>query len=381
MPTAASHHPADLVKRQIEAILAAWGMQADKVRTTAEVMIETDLMGVDSHGVSMLLMYDVMQRAGQINLDATPRIVRENAATALVDGDAGLGHPASVMAMELAIAKAKASGTGVVSVRNSHHFGAAGYYAELAAAQGLIAMVSSTTRLCTLVPTFGAEPILGTNPFAFSAPAGQRPPVTLDIATSVVAANKVKVYALNGKDIPAGWVVDGNGRTMTSSADAYRMLFDMPDGGLTPIGGDGMTLGGHKGYGLAVFAQILAGTLGGGSFSPIRNLTQKPGEPDNIGHFFMVIDPTVFRPFDEFAADMDGLVDRLHATRRAEPEQPVLLPGEPERQARAERLARGIPIAPALAEALRQIASAAGAPFLLDDAIAGTPAPLLANPS
>ncbi|MDQ4135141.1 MAG: Ldh family oxidoreductase [Pseudomonadota bacterium] len=357
--------PASLVREQIEAVLRGWGMTERNVATSAEVMIETDLMGVDSHGISMLMLYDVMNQAGQINVAAEPRIVRESATTALIDGAAGLGHPAAVLGMKLAIEKALRSDIGAVSVFNSHHYGAAGYYAQMAAERGLIAMVTSSTRLVTLVPTLGAQAVLGTNPFAFAAPAGRQPPVILDIATSVVAANKVKVYALQGKDIPQGWVVDGSGAPVTDSAEAYRLLFERFEGGLAPIGGDGTTLGGHKGYGLAVFAQIFSSTLGGGSFSPVRNRTQRSSDPDNIGHFFLALNPAAFRPLEDFYADMDELVETLHATKPADPARPVLMPGDPERLSRAERLAGGIPLPRSLLDRLQTIALSAGAPFLL----------------
>jgi LDH2 family malate/lactate/ureidoglycolate dehydrogenase len=357
--------PAETIRAQIVAILRAWGMEEGRARTTADVMVETDLMGVDSHGISMLMLYEEMQRAGQIAVNAEPRIVRESATTALIDGGAGLGHPVAVMAMQRAIDKALAHDVGAVSVFNSHHYGAAGYYAEMAARRGLLAMVTSSTRLVTLVPTFGAEPVLGTNPFAFAAPAGRHPPVILDIATSVVAANKVKVYALQGKDIPSGWVVDGAGKPVTDAAEAYRLLFEKHQGGLAPIGGDGKTLGGHKGYGLAVFAQILSSTLGGGSFSPIRNRTQAKSDPDNIGHFFLALNPAAFRPLEDFRADLDAVIDVLRATRPAEADEPVRVPGDPEREARLERLQRGIPVPDTLRARIKAIAEAAGAPFLL----------------
>ena len=366
--------PAALIRAQIEAVLRGWGMSEPNIALTADVMVETDLMGVDSHGISMLMLYDVMHRAGQINVAAEPRIVRESATTAVVDGGAGLGHPAAVMAMDLAIDKALRHDLGAVSVFNSQHFGAAGHYAQMAAQRGLVAMVTSSTRLVTLVPTLGAQAVLGTNPFAFAAPAGRQPPVVLDIATTVVAANKVKVYALQGKDVPAGWVVDGNGTPVTDSDEAYRLLFERFEGGLSPIGGNGKTLGGHKGYGLAIFAQILSSTLSGGSFSPIRNRTQEPSDPDNIGHFFLAVNPAAFRPFDDFCSDMDILVDTLHATKPADPEAPVLVPGDPERQARTERLANGIPLTRSLFQKLRVIAHSAGAAFLLEPDSALAPA-------
>ena len=150
--------------------------------------------------------------------------------------------------MRLALDKAAAHGLAVVSVFNSHHFGAAGIYAAMAAERGMIGLVASSARTVALVPTFGAEPVLGTNPLAFAAPAGRNPPVLFDIATSVVAANKVKVYALNGKDIPPGWVVDGDGAPVTDAIEALRYAMERPEGGLNPIGGT-REMGSHKGYG------------------------------------------------------------------------------------------------------------------------------------
>jgi LDH2 family malate/lactate/ureidoglycolate dehydrogenase len=237
----------------------------------------------------------------------------------------------------------------------------------MAARQGLLAIVSCSTRLVAVVPTFGTEPVLGTNPFAFAAPAGRHPPLILDIATSVVASNKVKAYALQGKPLPKGWVVDGAGQTVTDSAEAYRLIFEKLTGGLAPIGGDAMTLGGHKGYGLSIFAQIFGSTLAGGSFSPIRNRTQKPSEPDNIGHFFLALNPAAFRPIDEFKADVDTIIDTLKKVKPADETQPVLVPGDPERMSLEDRVANGIPMPDLLLQKLREIAAAWGAPFILEN--------------
>jgi LDH2 family malate/lactate/ureidoglycolate dehydrogenase len=352
--------PVVVARAQIEAMLRAWGMGEDDIRTTADIMIDTDLSGVDSHGISMLPFYDMVRKKGQLNLQARPRTVRDTATMALIDAGGGLGHPVSAFAMRLALDKAAASALAVVSVFNSHHFGAAGIYAAMAAERGMIGLVASSARTIALVPTFGAEPVLGTNPLAFAAPAGRNPPVLLDIATSVVAANKVKVYALNGRDIPAGWVVDGDGRAVTDCAEALRYAMERPEGGLNPIGGT-REMGSHKGYGLALLVQILGATLSGGSFSPVR----QPGEPDNIGHFFLALDPKAFRPPGEFEADLDTVVDTLRQSKPADPAQPVLVAGDPERVARAERLTSGIPMPDTLRRQIRDLAAAAGAPYLL----------------
>lgn len=358
--------PAETCRAQILAVLSSWGMDPEIVRTTAEVMVETDLAGVDSHGISMLMDYDESRRKGKLNLQAKPRILRESPVTALVDADAGLGHPASVFGMDLAIGKARAVGVGVVAVRNSHHFGAAGYYAAMAPRHGLIGMVTSATRTISVVPTRGAVPVLGTNPIAFAAPAKRNRAFRLDMATSTIAVNKVKVYDLNAKKLPPGWVLDGQGKAVTDAAEAWDVIKKQPTGGLTPVGGT-PEMASHKGYGLGMMVHILGGVLSGASFSPIRVKTQKPEDPDNLGHFFMALDPKAFREEGEFEADLDDAIDVMHATPPADPSQPVLVAGDPEAASREQRLREGIPIPATLAARLREVCERSGALFLLGD--------------
>ena len=356
------------VRVQIETLLRAWGMDEDLLATTARIMADTDLSGVDSHGISMLMDYDRSRRMGKLNLHARPRVLRRNAATALIDADAGLGHVAAHMGMELAMQCAQEIGVGVVAVRNSHHFGAAGYYARMASAAGLLGLCMSSTRSINTVPTRGRTPVMGTNPIAFSAPAGRNPAFCLDMATSSAASNKVKVYELRGKLLPEGWVVDEDAVPVTDASRAMHILFERPKdvgGGLTPLGGSA-EMSSHKGYGLAMMVHILAGTLSGSSFSPLRVRTQQPGDPDNLGHFFCAIDPAAFRGEGEFEADLDEVVDVLHASPPIDPNQPVLVPGDPENETRARRMREGIPIPATLAAKIRVLCEQAGVPFLLD---------------
>ena len=356
--------PAERVHAQITSILRAWGMAADRVEITASAMTETDLSGVDSHGVSMLMMYEEMMAAGRLNVEACPRLVSRTPVVARLDGDAGLGHPVAHMGIELATDLALECGVGVVTAENSHHFGAAGVYARRAAERGCIALVTSTSVTCSVVPTHGSEPVLGTNPIAFAAPAGHNLPFVLDFATSAAALNKVKVYDFYTRPIPPGWVIDGQGQPITDAGAAMALLRAATEGGLNPIGG-GMPLGGHKGYGLGVLAQILAGALAGGSFSPIRDRTLGPGDPYRIGHFFLAINPKAFRDEGSFEADVDAVIDTLHDTRPVDPDQPVLVAGDPEAAERERRLVTGIPIPEALATRIREIAGRADVPFLL----------------
>jgi LDH2 family malate/lactate/ureidoglycolate dehydrogenase len=356
--------PAGKIEAQLVSVFEAWGMSSEHAAVTAQMMVETDLRGVDSHGISMLPTYDKEFRAGRLNMRPKWKVVRDRPSMARIDADRSLGHPVSAHAMNLAVDKCRTTGVGVVAVFNSHHFGAADCYAKIAADRGVIGMVTSATRGVTLVPTFAAEPIMGTNPLAFAAPARRNAPFQLDMATTTVAAGKVKVYKLNHKPVPSGWVVDGDGRAVTDETEAFRHVFERPEGGITPLGGS-RELGGHKGYGLAVMVHILGGTLAGASFSPLRNRTQRDSDPHNIGHFFMAIDPGAFRDEGEFESDLDDVIDVLHGAKRADPAQPVLVAGDPERLTRAERLEQGVPIPDDLMTQLRGVAAAAKVPFVL----------------
>jgi LDH2 family malate/lactate/ureidoglycolate dehydrogenase len=360
-------YSAETIHRQISEVLRAWGMPPDVVRTAADVMTDTDLAGIDSHGISMLMLYEEALGLEQLNPTPTPRIVRESPVTALVDGDAGLGHVAAAFGMELAIGKAAASGVGVVCVRNSTHFGAAGFYAAMASRRGLLGMVTCTTRGNPVLPTRSAVPVLGTNPIAFAAPTRRNTPFLLDMSTSTVAQNKVKVFDLQGRPLPPGWVLDERGEPVTDSALAMDLVTVRLTGGITALGGTA-EMSSHKGYGLSVMVQILSATLAGGSFTPIRKRTQGRGDPDEIGHFLMALDPKAFRDEGEFERDLDDVIDVLHSASPTDAGEPVLVAGEPETFARAERAREGIPIPDALAAKIRAICERAGAPFLLGGA-------------
>lgn len=355
---------ADQLLTLTQNILLAWGMRADDARTTAELMVETDLRAIDSHGVSMLPMYEKMREQGTLNMAPSRTFVRDTPVLALIDADRGLGHPVAREAMLLACEKARHSGIGAVGVRNSHHFGATGLYAEMAAQHGMLGFVTSSTSVAGVIPTRGADPLLGTNPIAFAAPAAGRGPFVLDMSTSTVAVNKVKVYALNDRELPAGWVVDGQGRSVQDSALALALCHAQHDGGLTPLGGDSVT-GGHKGYGLSVMVQILASALTGGSFSPVRNRQASGPVPHNIGHFFLAINPGAFRDEGELEHDVAQVIDVLKGSRPVHADWPVQVAGDPERAARRERELSGIPMPETLLAQLRAIADNASVPYTL----------------
>ena len=356
--------PAEQVHEQILRVLATWGMAPDLAATTADLMTETDLLGIDSHGISMLPSYESKLRAGTLRIGARPCVVRDAASTALLDGMGGLGYPAAAQGMQLAVDKALEHGVGAVAVRNSHHFGAAGVYARMAVRRGVVGLVTSSATTLIMVPTHGAAPVLGTNPIAFAAPAAQNEPFVLDMATTTVAANKVKVYDFHGKTLPAGWAVDGQGRDVTDAAQAMQYIFDRPEGGLTPLGGTA-AMSSHKGYGLAVMAQILGGTLGGSAMAARHAAVRRAGDPDDIGHFFLALNPDAFRESGSFEEDVDDVIDTLRDTPAADPARPVLVAGDPEAAERERRQRDGIPIPAALAQRLRALCERGGVPYVL----------------
>ncbi|MCW5744764.1 MAG: Ldh family oxidoreductase, partial [Alphaproteobacteria bacterium] len=336
------HVPVERLRRQCLEILVGWGMSPEHAAITADILCETDLRGVESHGISMLPLYDGM-RAKKLNMRPDIRIVRDAPAMALIDADNALGHVPSKMAVDLAIAKARGMGVAVVNVRRSAHFGAAGCYTDMIARAGLIGMAMTSARGITMVPTFGTQPVFGTNPISVAAPAGRHPPFNLDMATTPVAMNKLRVYGLKGMALPEGWAYDADGKPERDAERAYKTRR------LAPLGGTRET-GGHKGYGLAMVVNILSATLSGTSFQPLRVQREGADTPDNIGHFFLAIDPAMFRDPGDFERDLDEMIDFLHGQTPADPSQPVLVPGDPEYAERATRLRDGVPIPDTVAQ-------------------------------
>jgi len=352
--------PADRVRQQSINILRAWGQSEAHATITADILTETDLRGIDSHGLSMLPVYQD-QLATKLNMKPDIKVVRETPVSALIDADGGLGHVPGYMGMSMAIEKAKAIGVGIVTVRRSAHFGAAGYYSDMAARAGLIGISTTSARGLAMVPTFGAEPVFGTNPISVAAPAKRNAPFNLDMATTTVAAGKLKLKWLNNKPLPLGWAVDEQGQPLT---DAKR-AFDLKN--ITPLGGT-RELGSHKGYGLAAVVNILSATLSGAAFQPLRLQREDPAGPDNVGHFFMAFDPKLFRDEGEFEHDMDEMLDYLRTVKPADPAQPVLVPGDPEYREKAERTRKGIPVPEKLDELVRDVCRKSGAAYVLRDA-------------
>ena len=344
-------------RRQLELILVAWGMAPPAAASTAEIMSWADLNGIDSHGISMVPVYDERRRSGKIDMRAEPLVTRETPVSALIDGRGGLGHANARRAMELAIDKAKTSGIGVVAVRNSAHFGACGFYAAMATDQGLVGMVTTSASGIQVAPTFGAQARLGTDPIAFGAPGRPGEPFLLDMATTTVAAGKIRNKANENLPAPLGWLITAEGKPSTDPREVSKGGF------MTPLGGtpDGSS---HKGYGLAAMVNILSSALSGATLVTDPMHTKKPGTQD-IGHFMLALDPGLFRDPAEFRADVAAFCDTLRATKPADPARPVMVAGDPERQKAALRRKDGIPVGTNLLDKVREIALASGAPWIM----------------
>jgi LDH2 family malate/lactate/ureidoglycolate dehydrogenase len=283
--------------------------------------------------------YAVRIASGKLNSRPQIRIERETANTVQIDGDNGPGQWVSTVAMEAAIRKAREQGVGMVSVRRSNHFGAAGHYVWQATKNGLIGLCTTNGPLI-LAPTGGITPTFGNNPLGVGIPAGRHFPILLDIAMSVAPRGKIGLAVAEGKPLPPGWILDRLGRPSTDLADLAAGL--------------GMPIGGHKGYGLALVLEVLAGVLSGAGFSADHSRDKLHGSsrgPD-YGHFFIAIDPERFMPASEFTARVDRMIEQTKSGEHAENVDEILIPGEMELRARAQSLKEGVRLRPSTYRAL-----------------------------
>jgi LDH2 family malate/lactate/ureidoglycolate dehydrogenase len=343
------------------AVFVRHGVPADDAALAARVLIAADLRGVDSHGVARLRTYHDMLTLGRINPRARLRVVRETPSTATVDGDNGLGLVVGPRANEIALDKAEACGSGWVSVRNTNHYGIAAWYSLRALERGMIGWsMTNSTKL--VAPLGGAERMLGTNPLAIAFPGLEEPPVVVDLATSAVAYGKVEIARRAGAKIPRGWAIDARGEP---TEDPRGMI---EGGALLPLGSTAET-GGHKGYCLAAMVDMLCCVLSGanwGPFAPPFALRQEiPARAvgKGIGHFFGALRIDGFIEPAEFKRQVDDWVRTFRAAKPQPGTPGVRIPGDPEREAEADRRAHGIPLVPAVIADLRALARETGAPF------------------
>ena len=329
----------------------------EDARITADVLVAADLRGIDSHGVARLRRYVEGLRDGVMVARPVTRVITETPTTALIDAGAGLGQPVSHAAMLRTIKTAKQYGSGFVTVRNSNHYGIAGYYAMMALDEDCIGM-SMTNADLLVVPTFGRNAMLGTNPIAVAAPAGEQRGFVLDMATSTVPRGKLEVYNRLDKAMPLSWATDERGVATDNAGRVLANLKSRAGGGLLPLGGEGELLSGHKGYGLAVLVDVFCAVLSGAAYADQvypRSADGKP-LPANLGHFFGAWRVEAFRPAAEFKAAMDDLQRRLKGSAKAEGQARIYIHGEKEYENTERNLKDGLALNPKVAADLRALA-------------------------
>jgi len=275
------------------------GVAQDDARITADVLVAADLRGIASHGVARLRRYVKGLRDGVMIPRPDIQTIVETPATAALDAGGGLGQPASHRAMSLAIDKAHNVGVGITTLKNSNHYGIAGYYAMMALEADMIGF-SMTNTAVLVVPTFGRDALLGTNPIAMAIPAGEELPYVLDMATSVVPRGKLEVYDRLEKDLPMGWATDESGIATQNPGQVLRNFMSHAGGGLLPLGGEGELYGGHKGYGLSLMVELLCGVLSGAAYMDLVYPKDDAGKPlpSDIWHIFAAILLDAFRPVE-----------------------------------------------------------------------------------
>ena len=335
-------------------IFLAMGCSAEHARLATDVLLLADLRGIDSHGVARLTGYVRLWEKQRINATPNITIVHETPTTATIDGDSGLGLIVAPFAMKLAIEKAEKYGSGWVSVRNSNHFGIAGYHGLMAVEKDMIGF-AMTNASPLVAPTFSNERLLGTNPMCYAFPAGKYPPVIVDMATSAAANGKLEIAQRLGKQVPEGWIQDKEGNYTT---DPHALK---TGGSLLPLGSD-REHGSHKGFGLSATVDILSAVLSGANYGPwvppFVAFLEPPSDPvgKGIGHFLGAMRVDGFRPVKEFKTDMDNWIRRFKSAATIDPNQNVIIPGEPELQAQTDRRANGIPLVDAVAKDLNGVA-------------------------
>ena len=325
----------------------------------SEVLITSDLRGIDSHGIQRCKMYYDRIKAGIYNPITEFEIVSDNMGTAVVDGHCGMGHVIAYKAMELAIKKAKTYGIGAVAVRNSTHFGIAGYYSLMAINEGMIGFTTTNTRPA-VPPTFGVEPMLGTNPLTYGAPTDEDFPFLIDAATSIIQRGKVEVYNRIQKPLPNGLIITNNGNSETDAGEVLHDLLDR-SAALLPLGGKGESTSGHKGYGYATFAEILSSALQDGIFLRDTAGVVEDGQKRlKVGHFFLAINVGNFIPLQKFKRTAGNIMRELRNSKLAPGKDKIYTAGEKEYSSEEERKETGIPINKSLQKDIKTMQVALG---------------------
>lgn len=324
----------------VERLYGAYGLNGQDAAIVADVLLAADLRGVDSHGVSRLHWYDEWIEKGLINLTPDMAVVNEAKTTALVDGDNGLGMIVGKYAMNIAIDKARAYGSGFAAVRRSNHYGIAGYYSMMALQENMIG-ISMTNMIPIVAPLYGKEKLLGTNPISFAIPADKEEPFILDMATTGVSGGKLEIATREERDIPLGLAIDKDGAPSTDPRSLWN------GGALLPLGGD-YEHGGHKGYGLATLVNALCGALSGSIYGINKEDSKLFGQPlsvtADVGHFFGAIRIDGFREKQDILDSMDQMLSHFKTSEPAPGHNKVYVAGEREYEAERTRSIQGIPL-------------------------------------
>jgi len=345
--------PVDTLIQFMVDVFTGMGVPEEDAKICADVLIASDLRGIESHGVGRLKMYYDKLKAGTQMPVTEFEIVREGPTTAVIDGHSGMGHVIAHRAMSMAIDKARQYGLGAVAVRNSNHFGIDGYYPLMAIKAGMIGM-SFTNARPSIAPTFSVQPMLGTNPIAFGAPTNEECPFLFDGATSITQRGKVEVLARAEKPVPEGWIIDQEANYAT---DPHAILDGLvaKKNALLPLGGVGEETAGYKGYDLATIVEILSASLQTGSF--LYGLTGldadgKPA-PNHLGHFFMAIDIEHFVPLEEFKATTSAILNDLRNATKAPGQDRIYTAGEKEFEMEKVVREQGVEVNPNLQKDLK----------------------------
>jgi LDH2 family malate/lactate/ureidoglycolate dehydrogenase len=340
--------PAPAIQAFMADALAACGLPEADAAIVAGAMLDADLSGSDAHGIFRLPGYVRTLKRGLINVRADIKVIERSPATALLDGDNGMGHLVMTRAAELAVEIAREAGIGWVGARRSNHAGAASTYAAIPLAHGMIGLYSAVSGSNFMAPWGGAEPLLGTNPIAVAIPAGKEAPVVLDIATSVASNGAIRSYALEGKPMPEGWVISrADGSPIT---DGKRLA----EGMFVPIGG-------YKGSGLALVLGLLSGPLNRAAFGrDVRDINSDQRRETNSGQFVIALDIARFLPPDQFAAEVDRHIRDLSASKRLLGIDEIRVPGQGRAARRTDRQQKGVPLSETLIKQLDEVAATLG---------------------
>ncbi len=345
MPEETIRIPAGTLLQACDALLQKVGVPPDEARIIADIVVEGDLRGVESHGLLRLPAYIHRVQAGLMTPKTDVKVVRERSASVLLDAQRGFGQVAGVRAMTQAMERARQHGIGMAAVRNANHFGIAAYYAMMALPHQMVGIVMANAAP-SMAAWGGAAPVLGTNPICIAIPTGGDVDIVLDMASSVVARGKIRLAASKGERIPLGWALDAQGRPTDDPKAAL-------DGTLVPIGGP-------KGYGLALVIDVLSGVLAGADFGTRLTSVHDLKQPSSVGFVMQAVDISAFAEWDDFRRDMQTLVGEILNSPRAPGVERIYLPGEIEWLKRQDRLQNGVPVPGSVLAEIRHLAQELG---------------------